>query len=338
MVGSRDYHYPDFGNFNATLSLRQPGSSIKVVTYATSFKKGFSPGNTVLDAPVNFKDEWGNSYAPVNYDGSFHGPVSIRTALGSSLNIPAVKMLATVGVDSMVQTARDMGITTFTDPKNYGLALTLGGAEVRMIDMMSVYGTLSQTGRLNRPNPILKVTDSDGNVLEEYSDLSKQAIDPEVAFLLTSILSDNSARTPAFGPNSLLNVSPNVAVKTGTSDNKKDNWTFGYSKDFVVGVWVGNNDSSPMNPVLTSGVTGAAPIWNKITRVLLSKYPASQFQKPAGIAEVIIDGRRDLAIAGNLPKALVRVRQEPDKITFSDGFSFYATPSAQAANPVQPSL
>src|SRR5438132_1226357 len=122
MVGSRDYDYPDFGNFNVALSLRQPGSSVKVITYATAFKAGFSPGNTVLDTPVNFKDEWGNSYSPVNYDGRFHGPVSIRQALGSSLNIPAVRMLATVGVNPMVATARDMGITTFTDPQNYGLA------------------------------------------------------------------------------------------------------------------------------------------------------------------------------------------------------------------------
>lgn len=330
MIGSRGYKYPGYGNFNVTTALRQPGSSIKPLTYITAFKKGYTPGNTILDTPVNFRDEWGNSYAPVNYDGKFHGAVSIRTALGSSYNTTAVKLLATVGIDEMVQTSRDLGITTFTDPKSYGLSLTLGGAGVKMVDMMGAYGTFAQNGVHHTSTPIIKVTDSAGNILEEYSDEGEIVLQPELAYLINSILSDNNARTPAFGPNSLLNL-PNVAVKTGTTDLKRDNWTFGYSQDFVVGVWVGNNDNTPMNPSLTSGVTGAAPIWNKIMKGLLAEKPATAFIRPPGIIESIVDGRKDLAVSGILPKGLVRAQYGKDETKFFDAFSSYATSSATAA-------
>lgn len=328
MVGSKDYHEPNFGSFNVATALRQPGSSIKIITYAEAFKQGFTPGNTILDIPVSFKDGV-NNYSPVNYDGRFHGPVSLRTALGSSYNIPAVKLLATVGVENMIRTAGDLGITTFNDPKRYGLSLTLGGGEVRMVDMMTVYTALSQTGKRHDTTPILKVMDSDGNILEEYQQEGITAIDPAVAYLITSILTDNNARTPAFGPSSLLNIPGyTVAVKTGTSDNKRDNWTFGYTPEFVVGVWVGNNDNSPMNPQLTSGVTGAAPIWNRITRLILEGRENLAFERPKGIIEATIDGRKDLAVAGILPKGLVRVTRAEDKFTFSDSFSAFATSSA----------
>jgi len=334
MMGSRDYHENNFGSFNVSLALRQPGSSIKVITYAAGFKQGYTPGNTILDVPVIFKSEWGESYAPVNYDGKFHGAVSIRTALGSSYNIPAVKMLSTVGLPGAIDTAKSLGITTFNDPKRYGLSLTLGGAEVKMIDMMTVYGTFSQLGNKNIATPILKVTDSNGNVLEEYENKSIPVITPEIAYLLTDVLSDNNARTPAFGANSLLKIPGyTVAVKTGTSDNKRDNWTFGYTPEYVVGVWVGNNNNSPMDPRLTSGVTGAAPIWNKIMTYLLSGKKDLVFARPKGIVETRIDGRRDLAIAGNLPKSLVRVAQKDNHFLFSDSYSSYATPSAQANLP-----
>ena len=328
MVGSKDFFDDKFGNYNVTLSLRQPGSSIKVVTYAEAFKAGYLPGATILDTPVKFKDG-DKIYSPLNYDGRFHGPVSIRTALGSSYNIPAVKMLATVGLDNMIQTARDLGITTFTDPKRYGFSLTLGGGEVKMIDMISVYGTLSQNGVKNYPSAILKVTDSSGNILEEYEENSETVLQGEIAYLITNILSDNSARAPAFGPNSLLNIPGHiVAVKTGTSDNKRDNWTFGYTPEFVAGVWVGNNDNSPMNPSLTSGVTGAAPIWNKIMKGILAKREPVQFERPKGIIEVKVGGRKDLAISGILPRELVRIGKKEDQTIFFDAFSSYATSSA----------
>lgn len=337
MVGSKDYHQPQFGNFNVTTSLRQPGSSIKVITYTAAFKKGFSPGNTILDTPVIFKDGI-RTYSPVNYDASFHGPVSIRTALGSSYNVPAVKMLSTVGLAEMIKTAKDLGITTFNELDRYGLSLTLGGGEIRMIDMMSVYATLANLGYKKSPTPFLKVTDSNGNVLEEYSSLGEQILQPEISYLITDILKDNKARTPAFGPNSLLNIPGyEVAVKTGTSDNKRDNWTFGYTPKFVVGVWVGNSDNSPMNQALTSGITGAAPIWNRIMRALLDGTKPLAFARPAGIAEAIVDGRKDLTLSGAIPKAMVRVIKKEDKLVFSDGFSSYATTSAQIT-PALPNL
>lgn len=332
MVGSKDYHEPGFGNFNVTTALRQPGSSIKPITYATSFKKGYSPGNTILDIPVSFKDGPRN-YIPVNYDGKFHGPVSIRQALGSSYNIPAVKMLSTVGIEDMINTAKDLGITTFNDISRFGLSLTLGGGEVRMIDMMSAYNTLSQNGYKKYPTPILKVTDSSGNLLEEFEDTSQQVIQPEIAYLITDILKDNRARTPAFGSFSLLNIPGfEVAVKTGTSDNKRDNWTFGYTPKYVVGVWVGNNDNTPMNQALASGVTGAAPIWNKIMHTLLDGTEPLAFTKPQGVTEVMVDGRRDLATANILPKSLVRVIKKEDKFTFQDAFTVFATSSANLGN------
>lgn len=343
MVGSKDYKERESGNFNVTLSLRQPGSSIKPITYATAFKKGYSPGNTILDAPVTFRDQWGNSYSPLNYDGKFRGPISLRTALASSLNTPAVRLLGSIGISDMIQTAKDLGITSFNDSSRFGLSLTLGGGDVRMIEMMGVYGTFSQMGVLRKPTGILKVMDSKGNILEEYEDKGNQALQPEVAYLINHILADNNARSLAFGPNSLLNIPPNVvSVKTGTSDNKRDNLCFGYTDEFVVGVWVGNSDNQPMNQALTSGITGAAPIWNKIMKGILAKHPSKGFSKPSGIVDALVDGRRDLTIAGNIPKALVRVKQENDehsstgyKTTFFDAFSAYATSSAVTRLPAE---
>lgn len=335
MVGSKDYFDPQSGNYNVTLALRQPGSSIKPITYATAFKQGYSPGTILLDSPTVFKNAW-ETYAPVNYDGKFRGPLSIRSALGESRNVPAVKMLATVGLPSMLQTAKDLGITSLSDPNRYGLALTLGGGEVRLIDMMTVYGTFSQNGVKHQTTGILKVTDSKGEVLEDnYKVTNEQVIQPGIAYMITDILKDNNARTPAFGPNSLLNI-PNhqVAVKTGTTDSKRDNWTFGYTPEVVVGVWVGNNDNSPMDQQLTSGVTGASPIWNRIMLSLLEGRQPVAFMKPADLAEISIDGKRDLTLSGVTQKSIVGKKtkkiqedgkEEKEVITFTDPFSTYSS-------------
>lgn len=339
MVGSKDYFSPDGGNYNATLALRQPGSSIKVVTYATAFKQGYSPGTILLDTPTSFPNAWGQNYTPVNYDGRFHGAVTIRTALGSSFNIPAVKMLAMVGIPNMLATAHDMGITTFTQPDKYGLSLTLGGAAVRMIDMMSVYGTLASGGVQYTPQAILKVTDSDGNVLEDNTNPEgHQVLTPEVAYLLSNILSDDNARTPAFGPKSLLYIPDRtVAVKTGTSDDKRDNWAFGFTPEYVVGTWVGNNDYSPMDQALSSGITGATPIWHDLMVNILRSRPNLAFKKPSGIIDGVVDGHKDLVISGQTPKTVVgyqRVKQtdengQKDAITYTDPFSFFTPDSTK---------
>ncbi len=337
MVGSKNYFDPNGGNVNATVAIRPPGSSIKVVTYATAFKQGFTPGSVLLDTPTTFSNPWGQSYTPVNYDGSFNGPITIRNALGSSINIPAVKTLAAVGIPSFLATASDMGITTFTQPKKYGLSLTLGGAGVKMTDMMTVYGTLASGGIRNRVQPILTVTDSQGHVLEDHiHDHGERVLSPQVTYMLSNVLSDNNARVLGFGPNSQLIIPnhPSVAVKTGTSDDKRDNWAFGYTPKYVVGAWAGNFDNSPMNQAITSGVTGATPIWHDIMTNLLNGIPDEEFTRPEGIVEKMSpDGHKDLAIDGSEPQTMISYKKivERDPITgtqrevytYADPFASY---------------
>ncbi|MBI2011647.1 PBP1A family penicillin-binding protein [Candidatus Daviesbacteria bacterium] len=332
MVGSKNYFDLKLGNYNVTTAERQPGSSIKPVTYATAFKMGYSPGNILLDTPTVFKNAW-ETYAPINYDGKFHGAVTIRVALGSSYNVTAVKMLQIVGIQNMIQTAKDLGITTFKDPNRYGLSLTLGGGEVKLIDMMSVYGTLSQNGVKYEVSPVLMIADASGVIIEDnQTPQGSQVLAPGVAYLLTDILMDNKARTPAFGENSLLKIrNHQVAVKTGTTDSKKDNWTFGYTPEYVVGVWVGNNDSSPMDSSLTSGITGAAPIWNKIMNNLLIDKTPVIFKKPDDIVLASVDGRKDYIVSDLSQRSVVgmerkrvkddKTKEEKDVITFTDPFT-----------------
>lgn len=329
MIGSKNYWDDEEGKFNVATALRQPGSSIKPITYATAFKQGYTPGTILLDTPVVFRNAW-ESYAPVNYDGKFHGPVSIRTALGSSYNIPAVKMLSLVGIDNMLQTAKEMGITSLNERDRYGLSLTLGGGEVTLLDMMSVYGTFSQNGVKYAPQAVLTITDSQGNIVQDNTvPEGKKVISEAVAYLVTHILADNRARTPAFGPNSLLNIPGHqVAVKTGTTDNKRDNWCFGYTPKYVVGAWVGNNNNSPMRPGVTSGVTGATPIWSRIMTNLVKDQPSLAFERPATVLDGIVNGNRDLVIAGITPKNAIAQKpsNSPDgktTITFTDPFSTY---------------
>lgn len=335
MVGSKDYFEAGSGNYNVALAIRQPGSSIKPVTYATGFIQGYSPGTVLLDSPTTFPQIGGKPYSPVNYDNRFHGPTTIRTALGSSYNVPAVKMLALVGLPQMIQLSKDMGITTFGSPENYGLSLTLGGGGVRLLDMMTVYGTFAASGTKHTAQSILTIYDSYGNILEDHhQDDGKQVLSENVAYLISNILSDPKARMPAFGAGSLLEIPGHtVAVKTGTSDDKKDNWTFGYTPEYVVGTWVGNNDNSPMNPALTSGITGAAPIWHDIMTQLLTDKPDIAFTRPPGIIDTIVDGRHDLAIVGIAPKSVIALRKtkakdgttgsDKETTTYSDQFSTF---------------
>jgi penicillin-binding protein 1C len=269
MVGSKDYYDPNGGNVNLTTSLRQPGSSIKVVTYAAALSHGYTAATILDDSPVSFPDGT-NTYSPVNYDGKFHGKVPLRIAFANSFNVPAVKTLNSIGIPTMVNLAKQMGITTWGDPSDYGLSITLGAAEVKMTDMATVYGTIANGGKKIVVNPILKITDSRGNTIEEKKqDSGEQIIDPGVAFIISNILADNNARSLEFGVNSPLNI-PGISVKTGTSDNKRDNWTFGFSPSRLVAVWVGNNDNTPMSQTLASGITGAAPIWHSIMNLALA--------------------------------------------------------------------
>jgi len=301
MVGSKDYFAKDIdGNVNVTTSLRQPGSSIKPINYALAFEKRIlTPASLMLDIPTCFDVPGQKRYCPDNYDNQFHGATQVRFNLGNSYNVPAVKTLALNGLEEFIKTASAMGITTFKDPKNYGLSLTLGGGEVKMIDMAVAFGTLANKGKKQNLYSIQKVEDYTGQVLEEHKfEEGQPVISPESCYLVSHILLDNNARQPMFGQSSYLVVRshPEVAVKTGTTNDRRDNWTIGYTPSYLTAVWVGNNDNKSMSYV-ASGITGASPIWNKITRFILEREDKKQgknFQewpeKPEGIvgAEICV--------------------------------------------------
>ncbi|RLC30367.1 hypothetical protein DRH13_04445 [Candidatus Woesebacteria bacterium] len=277
MVGSKDYFAEDEdGKVNVIFANRQPGSSIKPLNYALALRDEKITLSTVLaDVPTCFVVAGQPLYCPRNYDWEFHGAVQARFALGSSYNLPAVKVLALNGLDNFVEFAKEMGITTFTDPSNYGLSLTLGGGEVKPYDMAVAFGVFANQGIKQPLISILKVEDWKGKVLEEidFDEIEGDRIlSPDVTFLISHILHDNNARAPAFGESSFLNVGghPEVSVKTGTTNDRRDNWTIGYTSHILVATWVGNNDNSPMGGAV-SGVSGASPIWNKIMRETLSK-------------------------------------------------------------------
>ncbi len=292
MVGSRDYfNTKNDGNVNVTLAHRQPGSGIKPINYAVGLMHGYTAATPFIDQQTCFPNPGHPDYCPVNYDGKWHGVVQMRYALANSINIPAVKMLKLNGVSSMIATASAMGITTFNnDPSRYGLSLTLGGGEVTMLDMATAYGVFANNGYKVDLHPILKVVDNKGKVLEEYQPIQspifgEKVLPQGVAFIISSILSDNNARAMEFGINSPLRINDfPVAVKTGTTNDFRDNWTIGYTPSYVVAVWVGNNDNSPMNG-LASGITGAAPIWHGIMKNIIENKPPQPFQRPDSIVQ-----------------------------------------------------
>ncbi len=317
MVGSKDFFDGQYGAYNVTTALRQPGSSIKPINYAIGIDRGLvTPSSIFLDVPTCFSPPGQpDRYCPKNYDGKFHGAVQLRYALANSYNIPAVKMLALNGLENFVASASAFGISTFKDPSNYGLSLTLGGGEVRMVDMAKAFSAFANQGVSKDLVAILKVTDRNGNVLYEYKDPNlvkdvkrplsypnflviegNQVIKKSTAFLISHILLDNQARSQAFGPSSFLVVPRHaaVSVKTGTTDDLKDNWTIGYTPNFMTVVWVGNNDGRAMNPYLVSGVTGAAPIWNKVMQAALRNQPDLWPKKPDDVLgrEVCVDTGR----------------------------------------------
>jgi len=342
MVGSKDYFDKSIdGNVNVTLRSRQPGSAIKPVNYAVALQNGFTPATVIPDTPITYMVPGQPPYSPKNYDSRFHGNVPLRVALASSYNVPAVKVLSAFGVDRMIEQGQKMGITTWDDPSRFGLSLTLGGGEVKMTDMSVVYGTLANLGKRVNLNPILEIKNYKGQILEKIDNgeliiENKKVLPPNIAYLLTDILSDNVARTPAFGPSSWLNIQnhSHVAVKTGTTQNLRDNWTIGYTPDYVVAVWVGNNDNTPMSYV-ASGITGASPIWNKIMSFLLKDLPDKEFASPEGLIKLEIcpltatlpcegcGGRWEYFLPGSEPK----IHCIPEKIKEILGSSPTPTPN-----------
>ena len=300
MVGSPDFNNEAIsGQINmATSSTRQPGSSIKPLTYAAAFEKGWTPATLLWDVPTEFPDGANPPYTPKNYDDKFHGPMTVRTALSNSFNIPAVKALEFVGVyddpntpepEGLIAFAQRLGITSLTR-NDYGLALTLGGGDVSLLEMTQAYSVFADGGKKIPPVSILKIVDFQGNVVYEYQPPQpEQVMRPEHAYLISSILSDNDARSWMFGRNSLLNLPFPAAAKTGTTNDFRDNWTMGYTPDLVTGVWVGNADYTPM--VNTTGLSGAAPIWSAFMQYavpLVSNSNPAPFTPPSGIVDKII--------------------------------------------------
>jgi 1A family penicillin-binding protein len=291
MVGSKDFFdIQNQGNVNILTSLQQPGSSIKIVNYTYALSHGYTPSSIVDDSPVTFNVRGSAPYSPKNYDGKFLGKLTLRNAFAQSRNVPAVKVLATYGVNKMIEQGQKMGITTWSDPSKYGLSITLGGADIKPIDLAQVYSVIANYGTKVSFNPITKITDFKGKVLEDgIKREGVQVVDPRVAYILTDILKDNTARAPAFGTNSLLNIQGHkeVAVKTGTSNSLRDNLAIGYNQYYLVATWVGNNDNSPMARI-ASGVTGATPIFNKIMTNLLKDKSNHTWEVPEGIKKISI--------------------------------------------------
>ena len=311
MIGSDDYFDPNAdGKVNVTLAERQPGSSIKPIMYATAFQnKILNPGTLLVDVKTCFDNPGQKQYCPKNYDGGFRGAVTVRQALGNSLNIPAVKALNAVGMEAFIAQATKMGITSWTDPSRYGLSLTLGGGEIRMIDLAQAFTVLANEGVKVPFNPILKIEDYRGNVLfdlkpEERKEALKhltlfeeethegdleRVMNRAPAYLASHIMQDNTARSWAFGSNSKLVIKNQVvSAKTGTTNNLKDNWTVGFTPEFLVITWVGNNSGKPMNPYLVSGITCAAPIWNDIMSFVLKNREPLWQEKPPDVASAKI--------------------------------------------------
>ena len=296
MVGSKDFFDTSIdGEVNVSMRLRQPGSSIKPLVYATALGQNFNPASVLSDTVTEFpgKDEK-TPYIPKNYDGKEHGLIHLREALASSINIPAVKLLALVGVENVLQQGYRMGLASLNPTREtmsrVGLSMALGGAEVRLLDLASAYSAFANGGYKVEPVAILKIEDNQERVIfENRAVKAERVLDEKVSFLINSILSDNNARLLTFGPNSYLNMGARaVAVKTGTTNDLRDNWTIGWSKDAIVGVWVGNNDNEKMKNV-ASGVSGAAPIWRRQMLEVLTQRPDSPFTVPEGVSQVEVD-------------------------------------------------
>ncbi len=328
MVGSVNYwDVTNDGNVNITTSARQPGSSIKPLTYAIAFESGeYKYNSRIIDAPVSYNIPGQPAYKPVNYDGRFHGTMTLKSALANSYNIPAVKLADDLGVSTIIDWGKKMGITTWNEPERYGLSLTLGAGEVKMVDMAVLYGAFANLGYKQPLNPILKIYDNYGNTIKENSCVNfidenpsvltrkewlefrvnafrninsyspkfespqcrgERVISEKTAYYISNILSDNRARVPAFGARSNLHIDDiQVAVKTGTTQNTKDNWAVGYTDDYVVVTWIGNNNGDPMKNV-SSGYASASLIWRNLVDYLIdNKNIKESLSKPSNLVEV----------------------------------------------------
>ncbi len=300
MVGSRDYFNNDIdGQVNIATSLRQPGSSMKPLVYASLFAKGYTPNTILYDVVTNFSNNPNKPYEPHDYDNKERGPVTIRKALAGSLNIPAVKAIYLTGINDVLDLADKFGYTSLSDRSRFGLSLVLGGGEVKLLEHTNAYGVFAREGKFHPIVTILKIEDKDGKIIEEYKEKKgREVLDPKIARLVNNILSDNQARAYAFGEKNWLTLSSRpVAAKTGTTNDYRDAWTIGYTPSLVTGVWVGNNDNSPMKRGAAGGVV-AAPIWHDYMDRVLGDTPIEQFKEPKieKTGKPVLDGQ----IKGNI--------------------------------------
>ncbi|MEO7910743.1 MAG: transglycosylase domain-containing protein, partial [Roseiflexaceae bacterium] len=315
MVGSPNFDDPaSQGQVNAALARRQPGSAIKPLTYAAALERGWTPASTILDIPTTFQTREGRPYAPQNYDRAYHGPLALREALATSSNVAAVRVLDSIGIPALLDISKRLGITTLGDPgssSRYGLSLTLGGGEVTPLELTAAFGAFANGGRKVTPYSIVSITNAQGfslidegrktkdersalvggssvpsSIVHRPSSEEQQVLSPQIAFLISDILSDRYARMHAFGTLSALDIDRPAAAKTGTTSDWRDNWTVGYTPDRVVGVWVGNADGQPMEAI--SGVSGAGPLWHDVMLAAHRGLPPRQFARPDGIVETMI--------------------------------------------------
>lgn len=294
LVGSKDWFNEDFGKFNIATALRQPGSAFKPIVYAAGFEQRvISPATILKDEPTTFTGPYvQGSYTPRNYDGRFRGPVLTRRALANSLNVPSVEVMSKVGLPEAIQMAQKMGITTLKDPSNYGLSLVLGGGEVKPIELTNAYAAFANGGEINKITTILEIKDKNGQTIYTATPEKNRAVKPETAFLISSIISDSQARQEVFG--NALDISRPAAAKTGTTQDFRDAWTVGYTPSLAVGVWVGNNDNTPMDSV--AGSLGAAPIWRSLMERFLQGTPVEMFSPPPSIIPLWICGDNGLRL------------------------------------------
>ena len=328
MVGSVDYYNQAIdGQVNVATAERQPGSSFKPITYVSAFQggqygePGWTPGTVILDTLTSFPNPGQKPYIPKNYDGKDHGWVTVRESIGNSLNIPAVKAIQFAGVQHVIDTAHAMGIKGLNRGSGwYGLSLTLGGGEVTLLDMANAYSTFANGGMEVDANPILKIEDSQGRIISQVDPDAKSkgqpALDPRLAYMMSSILSDNKARTMEFGPNSPLKLSFTAAAKTGTTDDNRDSWTMGYTPDLTVGVWVGNSNNAEMDKV--TGAIGAAVIWHNMMETFYSK---PEFR------DLLRDKNGNLQTEFARPDGLIRDSACSNKGTITDWFLKEAPPT-----------
>jgi len=300
MVGSKDYYADDIdGKYNVTTALRQPGSSIKPINYLLALENNYSLASIINDSPVTYNISGQKPYSPKNYNGKYMGEVTLRTALASSLNIPSVKLLEKNGVEEMIDLGEKMGINTWEDRNRFGLSLALGGGEVKMTELAQAYSIFANLGKKIEINPILEIKNYLGENVYEKKTREKKVIKEEYAYMINSALSDNQARSPIFGSHSQLVIKDKrVAVKTGTTNNLKDNWCIGWTPSYLVSSWVGNNDSSPMSWV-ASGISGATPIWHQSISLILEDKMNEEWKVPSGLVKKEICGREEWFLAGS---------------------------------------